>query len=296
MDSEKIINLPRHHKKTFIALLGLIYVMSILIAHYQFGQKLSDIFLDQVKSIASALITALFGLMMIIPFIPRKEKGEIIEIPAQKITAEFDKLLASATRWQYQGNFGRYLRGKVLPTLASNNNNIQVKACLIDPADEQLCAKHAEYKGDINAIDKGKKYDSEAVSLEIMVTIVIAAWYARNKSMDISIYLSGKFDPIRIDGNDEAMILTVEDRRSPALMITKKHFTASHFNLQMKTAQNQARKIDLCGMRHGIQLAHIDSQDVENVLKSAGLEDICKKITTEAIIAECKSLRNPYEN
>ena len=295
MDSEKITSLPRHHKKTFIALLVLLYVMSLLIAHYQFGQKISDVFLDQVKSIASALITALFGLMMIIPFIPRKGKGEIIEIPAQEITAEFDKLLASATRWQYQGNFGRYLRGKVLPTLASKNN-IQVKACLIDPANEHLCATHAEYRGDINAIDKGRKYDSATVSLEIMVTIVIAAWYARNRGVDISIYLSGKFDPIRIDGNDEAMILTVEDRRSPALMITQKHFTANHFNLQMQTARNQARKVDLGGMRHGIQLAEINPQDVEDVLKRAGLEDICKKITTKAITAACKSLRNPYEN
>lgn len=295
MDTDKIISLPRHHKKTFIALLAAIYAISLLIAHYHFGQQIGDVLLDQVKSIASALITALFGLVMIIPFIPSKEKGEIIEIPAQEITAEFEKLLASASRWQYQGNFGRYLRGKVLPTLASKNN-VQVKACLIDPANKDLCATHAEYRGNINAIDKGKKYDSAAVSLEVMVTIVIAAWYARNKGMDISIYLSGKFDPIRIDGNDEAMILTVEDRRSPALMITQKHFTANHFNLQMQTARDQARKIDLGGMRHGIQLAEIEPKDVANVLSKAGLDEICKQITAQAITAACKSSRNPYEN
>lgn len=295
MDVNKIISLPRHHKKTFITLLAAIYVISLLIAHYHFGQKIGDVILDQVKSIASALITALFGLVMIIPFIPGKEKGEITEIPAQEITVEFEKLLASASRWQYQGNFGRYLRGKVLPTLASKSN-VQVKACLINPANIDLCAKHAEYRGNINAIDKGKKYDSAAVSLEVMVTIVIAAWYVRNKSMDISIYLSEKFDPIRIDGNDEAMILTVEDRRSPALMITQKHFTANHFNLQMQTARDQARKIELGGMRHGIQLAEIESQDVENVLSKAGLDEICKQITAQTITAACKSSRNPYEN
>ncbi|MBB4821848.1 hypothetical protein HNP29_005261 [Pseudomonas alcaligenes] len=295
MDVEKIINLPRYHKKTFLALLFSIYLMSLLIARYQFGQQISDVLFDQVKSIASALITALFGMLMIIPFIPTKEKGEIIEIPAQKITAEFERLLDSATRWKYQGNFGRYLRGKVLPTLASKTN-VQVQVCLIDPANQDLCTRHAEYRGNINAIDKGRRYDSAAVSLEVMVTIVVAAWYARNKSMDISIYLSGKFDPIRIDGSDEAIILTVEDRRSPALMVTQNHFTASHFNLQMQTARDQARKIDLGGMRHGIQLAEIDSNDVERVLATAGLEDVCKKITAKAISAACKSSRNPYEN
>ncbi|EIM16874.1 hypothetical protein [Pseudomonas chlororaphis] len=295
MDAEKIINLPRHHKKTFVALLVSIYTISLLVAHYQLGQPFSDVLLDQVKSIASALITALFGLLIIIPFIPSKEKGEIIEIPAQEITAEFEKLLDSATRWRYQGNFGRYLRGKVLPTLAPKTN-VQVLVCLIDPANQDLCARHAEYRGNINAIDKGKKYDSAAVSLEVMVTIVIAAWYARNKGMDISIFLSGKFDPIRIDGSDEAMILTVEDRRSPALMITQKHFTANHFNLQMQTARDQARKINLGGMRHGIQLAEIDSNDVASVLATAGLGDICKQITAQAITIACKTSKNPYEN
>lgn len=295
MDAEKIVNLPRHHKKTFIALLVAIYAISLLIAYYKFGQQVSDVLLDQVKSIASALITVLFGLLIIIPFIPSKEKGEIIEIPAQEITGEFEKLLNSATRWRYQGNFGRYLRGRVLPMLASKTN-VQVLVCLIDPANQDLCARHAEYRGNINAIDKGKKYDSAAVSLEVMVTIVIAAWYARNKGMDITIFLSGKFDPIRIDGSDEAMILTVEDRRSPALMITQKHFTANHFNLQMQTARDQARKINLGGMRHGIQLAEIDFNDVASVLATAGLEDICKQVTAQAITTACKSSKNPYEN
>jgi len=295
MDADKILNLPRHHKKTFVALLVSIYLISLFIAHYQLGQPFSDVILDQVKSIASALITALFGLLIIVPFVPSKEKGEIIEIPAQEITAEFEKLLDSATRWRYQGNFGRYLRGKVLPALASKTN-VQVLVCLIDPANQELCARHAEYRGNINAIDKGKKYDSATVSLEVMVTIVIAAWYVRNKGMDINIFLSRKFDPIRIDGSDEAMILTVEDRRSPALMITQKHFTANHFNLQMQTARDQARKINLGGMRHGIQLAEIDLNDVESVLATAGLGDICKQVTAQVIATACKTSKNPYEN
>lgn len=295
MDIEKILNLPRYHKKTFVGFLLLIYIISLLIAHFYFDQKTIDLIFDQVKSIASALITLLFGWVMIVTFTPNKEKGEILEIPAQEITKEFENLLVNATRWRYQGNFGRYLRGKVLPTLASKTN-VQVLACVIDPANEELCREHAAYRGRINGVDKGRKYDSATVSLEVMVTIVIAAWYAENCGMEISIYLSKKFDPIRIDGNDEAMILTVEDRRKPALMITKKHFTTDHFDLQMITARGQARKIELKGMRSGIQLAEISTADVENVLKNADLEDICNLITAERISEACKSLKNPYEN
>jgi hypothetical protein len=295
MDAEKILNLPRHHKKAFIALLVALYIISILLAHYSFGQKIGDVIFDQIKTIASALITAMFALVMIVPFIPTKEKGEIIEIPAQEITEEFEKLLDSATRWRYQGNFGRYLRSKVLPTLASRQH-VHVTACLIDPANQLLCENHAEYRGSINAIDRGVTYDANKVALEVMVTIVIASWYVRNRNMDINIYLSGRFDPIRIDGNDDAMILTVEDRRSPALMITQRHFTASHFNLQMKTARDQSRKIKIEGMRPGIQLAEIDAQDVSAVLANAGLNGVCTTITPEVIAEACKKSRNPYEN
>lgn len=295
MDSERIISLPRHHKKTFLALLAAIYIITIFLAHFYFGAAAGDIALDQIRSIGSAIITAMFALVMIVPFIPDREKGEIIEIQAQEITGEFEKLLASATRWRYQGNFGRYLRGKVLPALASRTN-VHVTACLIDPANRTLCERHAEYRESINSIDKGRSYDADVVSLEVLVTIVIASWYVRNRGMDIDIYLSGRFDPIRIDSNDEAMILTIEDRRSPALMITQKHFTASHFNLQMQTTRDQARKIDISGMRRGIELPEISIQDVMTVLKNSELSELCNKISPDKISDACRRSRNPYEN
>jgi hypothetical protein len=295
MDSDKIINLPRYHKKTFVTLLILFYVFLLAVAHKVFDQDLKGIFFDQTKYISSALITIFLGFFMILFFFPRKEKGEIIEIPAQEITKEFDKLLKNANRWRYQGNFGRYLRGKVLPSLASKSD-VHVTACVIDPANQELCEKHAEYRSGINAIDKGKRYNAQAVSLEVVVTIVIAAWYARNRNIDIVIYLSGRFDPIRIDGNDDAIILTVEDRRSPALMITKKHFIAEHFNLQMQTARNQARKINLGGMSFGIELAQISATDVVNVLSVAKLENVCNELTAEVIVKACHESKNPYEN
>lgn len=295
MDAEKIINLPRHHKKTFIALLIALYVISLMVAHFLFEQSPQELFLDQVKSVATAMITALFGLAIIFTFLPTQEKGEIIEIPAQKITKEFELLLSTANRWRYKGNFGRYLRGKVLPTLASRQN-IHVIACLIDPLDEGLCTHHADYRGSINAIDKGRKYNADSVATEVIVTVILASWYVANRGMTIDLYFSRVFDPIRIDSNDDAMILTVEDRRSPALKITKNHFTASHFELQMQTARNQSRKVDLKGMRKGIELAEISESDVKLVMKRAELLQLCNRLSVAAILDACKKSKNPYEN
>ncbi|ALU58411.1 hypothetical protein ACA40_00470 [Pseudomonas syringae pv. lapsa] len=295
MDAEKIIGLPKHHKRTFVTLLFALFLLSLITTYLMDGHSATTVILDQVKSISSALITALFGFIIIVPFIPTAEKGESLEIPPGKITKEFDLLLASANRWRYKGNFGRYLRGKVLPTLCARQN-IHVTACLIDPADSDLCEAHAEYRAGINAIDKGTKYTADLVAAEVAVTIVIASWYATKRNMTIEIYLSKSFDPIRIDSNDEAMILTVEDRRSPALKISRKHFTSEHFELQMRTAKDQSKKINLEGMRKNIQIGEIQEPDVIAVMNNAGLADLCTRLGAGYLLEACIKSKNPYEN
>jgi len=295
MDIEKIISLPKHHKKTFIALLIVTFVVTLLISHFVGGQQLKDLILDQVKSIASALITALLGLLIIVPFIPTPEKGESSEIQPSKITKEFEILLSTATRWRYKGNFGRYLRGKVLPTLA-DRKNIHIIACLIDPRNKKLCESHAEYRAGINAIDKGTKYDADIVAIQVVVTIILSSWYVANKKMQIDLYLSSSYDPVRIDSNDEAMILTVEDRRSPALKITKNHFTYEHYDLQMQTSREQSEKVNIGGMRKDINISEITVADVEKVMETAAMTDLCKSLGAAKILAACQKSKNPYEN
>lgn len=295
MSPELIIKLPKHHKKTLIWLLLSLYVICLLIAHFCFEQSLYNIISDQVKAFSSSLLTLMAGIVALVSIIPSSNDGEIIEVPPKEITKEFDKMLSKARRWRYKGNFGRYLRGKVLPTLASKPD-VHISACLIDPQNKDLCEKHAEYRGSINSIDKGRKYDSRIVALEVVTTIIIASWYESNNNMDIKIYLSGEFDPIRIDANDDAMMLTVEDRRSPALMITSRHFTADHFNLKMRTTRDQARLININGMRKGIPLSGIQDKDVRSVLSTANLSSILGFISTADIIESCNNSKNPYEN
>lgn len=224
-----------------------------------------------------------------------EDKNGLIEIEPRKITKEFDELLASANRWRYKGNFGRYMRGKVLPTLASKSN-LHITACLIDPTILELCQKHAYYRNNINSIDKGKHYDASAVALEVIVTIVICAWYVANKRTTIELYLSPVFDPVRIDANDDAMILTVEDRRSSALKITKEHFTFEHFDLQMQFSRQQAKRVNLEGMQERRTIADVEAGDVENLLKQLNMTELLNTLGAEKILLACKEARNPYES
>lgn len=296
MDPQSILTLPKEHRRTFITMLFLLFVLALLLDWKLGNLALVDAALGYVRAIAAAILTSLFLLWVITSFIPRNKKVDnLTELEASKITNEFDSLLSTASRWRYRGNFGRYLRGKVLPTLAGRQN-CHISACIIDPTNQELCEKHARYRSQINSVDKGKKYDSDAVALEVLVTMVICAWYAVNRRVAIELYLSTSFDPVRIDSNDEAMILTVEDRRSPALRITKDHFTYQHFEMSMEFARRQGRKIELDGIREGIELAQLEEQDVTAVLERADMSALCERITPKRIVDACRESKNPYEN
>jgi energy-converting hydrogenase Eha subunit G len=295
MDTQSILNLPKEHRRTFVWLMIAILVISALLDGFAGSASIRDLLLAHVRNIASAILVSLFVLWVVSSLIPQSTRNWLLEIEPKRITGEFDALLATADRWRYKGNFGRYMRAKVLPTLAGRNN-MHVSVCIIDPENEQLCTRHAEYRSQINAIDKGVKYDSDRVALEVIVTIVLCAWYVINRRVTIDVFLTPVFDPVRIDSSDDAMILTVEDRRSPALKVTREHFSYEHFNLQMEFSRTQARAIRLGGVRTGIQLAELTSGDVEAALRFSGLQGLLARHSADQILQACKASRNPYES
>jgi len=296
MDPKSILTLPKEHRRTFVVLLVVLFILALMLDWQFTDLSLVEATLGYVRSIAAAIVTSLFLLWIITSFIPRHGTDEgLKEIEAAKITKEFDQLLGAASRWRYKGNFGRYMRGKVLPTLAGRQN-CHISACVIDPTNQALCEKHAHYRSQINSIDKGKRYDAQAVALEVLVTIVICAWFYVNRRVAVELFLSQSFDPVRIDSNDEAMILTVEDRRSPALKVTKHHFTYEHFEMSMEFAREQGKKVKLGGVRSGIELAQLEEQDVSAALDYAGMSDLCQKLVPAKILQACLESKNPYEN
>lgn len=294
MNPETILNLPKEHRRTFIALMFSLIVIGAFVEWILTKQTVGDIALSLVRAIVTAISTSLFVLWIAASFLPRPvAEKRLIEIQPSKITNEFEQMLATATRWRYKGNFGRYMRGKVLPTL-DGRQNCHVTGCVIDPLNTELCEKHAQYRSQINSIDKGRKYDAFEVSLEVLVTVVFCAWYAANSRTKVELYFSSSFDPVRIDSNDDKMILTVEDRRRPALLIDKEHFTYEHFEMSMEFARTQGRSVLLDGIRRGIALAQLECVDVSSALERAGLKILCDQITPERILMACREAKNPY--
>ena len=298
MDFDIIQRLPKYHRHAFIGLLLAICVILVLIDLLLLNGPASSlqVLSGYVQSAAGAILVGLFVFWIFVSFTPYGEYGGgLDQVEPTRITREFEDMLRNTRRWRYKGNFGRYERGKVLPTLASRPN-AHVSINIIDPLNESLCEQHAKYRNNIPAIDKGRDYNADIVALEVIVTIIHCAWYVANHKIDIDLFLSSVFDPVRIDSNDEAMMLTVEDRRSPALKLNKEHFMYGHFELQMRFAREQGRRLDLNGLTPTTTIAALDVDDVEQFLGNIGLGELCAHLIPAAILTACREAQNPYEN
>src|SRR5262245_53102754 len=135
MNFDKIQALPKHHRRAFVALLVAICVILILIDHFVLKYPTSAFhFLSHyAQSIVDAILVGLLVLWIFVSFTPYGESGGGLEqLEPYRITSEFEDMLRQAQRWRYKGNFGRYERGKVLPTLAGRPN-AHASISIIDP-------------------------------------------------------------------------------------------------------------------------------------------------------------------
>ena len=299
MDIKPILDLPKSHRRTFVGFLLAICVILLLVDILLVSESpmsLQATISGYLQEIAGAILVSIIILWLITSFLPNKHRSTgLYQIEPHRLSAEFEILLADASRWRYTGNFGRYLRGKVLPSLAGRPN-IQVSVSVIDPQERKLCQSHAEYRNSINRIDKGRLYDADVAALEVVVTILHCAWYAANRDVSIDLFLLSMFDPLRIDANDNAMILTVEDRKSPALKLTESHFMYKHFDLQMRYERKQGRKLNLDGFAKRDTIAAIEENDVAAFLASIEMQELCDRLTPARIVDACRGAKNLYED
>lgn len=219
MEIETILGLPKYHRRSFLWLLVAICVILIFIDYFivPYSGSVASMLSEYIRAVVGALLVGLIVYWIFVSFTPHPVGGTGLElIEPTRITAEFETLLQETTRWWYKGNFGRYQRGKILPTIAGRVN-AQASIIIIDPTNRDLCERHAIYRNEIKAIDAGKNYNAKDVVLEVLVTIIHCAWYVTTNKVNVDLYLSSVFDPVRTNSNDAALMLTVEDRRSQRL-------------------------------------------------------------------------------
>lgn len=302
MDEKKIRDLSPYHRRAFLSLLIILTVALVFLDLFFLGPASSSsrIFNSAsgyIQAIVSALIVFLFMITIYWYFLP-SDKDDIIllaQLSPTEITSAFERQLELAGAWGYRGNFGRYLRGKVLPTLA-DRTGMRISVCIIDPTDEKLCEEHSRYRSHIHGIDKGRVYTAQVVQFEVLITIIVCAWYVSTKAVSIDLYLTSVFEPIRVDASDKSMILTVEDRRRSALLIEASHFMYDNFKQQMSYVQRQAKRVSLEELAYHAHLSDLTVEDIQEFFEGIGMHEVWRGVDSDRFLEEIKNVRNPYAN
>lgn len=292
MKADTVLSLPLHHRRTFLALIGL----AILILFLSIGLSTSfgSAVLAVVSSLVSGMVTTLILIGIGYYFLPNSaRKNAIREVDPTEITRQFDDELSLAQNWYFAGNLGRYLRSRVLETLSAKGGTT-VHANIMDPSKPELIREHVQYRNKISRVDSGSDVSFDSILSELITTIVVCAWYNKAKNIGIFLRVHKAFSPIRIDGSDDRLFLTVEDRREPALAIDKHHFMYKNYRQQIDFLRLQGSEIDLKKFPVLGSLHSLSGDQLRSFVSDIGYGSLLSDDIEERVLAGVKEIKNPY--
>lgn len=291
--------LPVGHRRAVIAALSFIAVLALVldwlirwlggIDSAEWVVSLSLI----MQMIASGMLTTLAIYLCFRYFVPVGDGNALVELRPHEISRAFEREVAVANSWIFKGNFGRYFRSVVLPRLA-HKKQAPLEVYMLDPRDGDLCERHADYRRQIPAIDKGREYTSDVVREELLVTLITCSFYRHARSLNLRVWLTRTFDPVRIDCAGDVLFITVEDRREQALQIRSSHFLFRFYMMHVSFARNQAVAFEMKRLANLTNIQGITESHVCEWLRESGLSDTCHTVSTRKIAAACRAQENPY--
>jgi hypothetical protein len=199
-------------------------------------------------------------------------------------------------KWFFNGGSGRYTRSQTLPYLAElsrrSNKSIDISILIMDPRNEELCAKYADYKNSLRtAKSKGKK-TSKSVQIDLIATIVSChMWKSEQSSLNITLGLKNTFSLFRTDLSSNGAIITKEDPLEPAIYYEKDTFFYYAQLEELKQTMNQVENLEIlpfCGQEEideGMIKSLTDQLNLQNLHEQGDLIDILNEVT---------KLNNPY--
>jgi hypothetical protein len=145
---------------------------------------------------------------------------EVRQIASNAIGPGIRDELTRSGAWLFRGGSGRFLRSGTLPELGNiRNREVPVMIQVLDPRDEFLCTKYAEYRSVqrgavIRRPDEG---DMRKIQADLLASIYAAAWYSARTRIEASVTLLRTISPIRYDFGDRGLYVTVADPTQPGL-------------------------------------------------------------------------------
>jgi hypothetical protein len=284
----------KYHRRVFIGATILIFIV-LFVARYFLtpDQGVSVSLLKQtcisvVDNFTAGLFASLAVGATLYFFRKRRTNPELLKsLEAREIVPAFNESLAFATGWLFLGNRGRYLRSKVLPTLAAKQGSYTIDAILTDPSNKENCTRFADHKTFGISKDELGEWSCERVQSEIVAAIVVCAWYKRHPNLSINLYVKNSFSPIRLDSNHKETFLTVENKKEPCLQFKSGHFFNQWLLDDFSTRKSQCKHLDIQPIQSAT-LAEIPSAKIKEIVIQLGIEspseDLISK--TQKIIRE----------
>lgn len=200
----------------------------------------SDNSIKTILNLNSILLSSMGVLLFIQTWKKHSERNKIIEIAASQIETELKKELDNSNNWIFSGGLGSWQRSSVLPTLANKNRVLRknYSAYIPSPFDAKLCKDYATYR---NKTRNDSPKNMQSIQDELLSFILSSFLWSKSADMEVQIYLTRSFSPIRIDAGDSNLFVTVPSRSSEAISIPKNHWYAENILAEM----NQKSKVKL---------------------------------------------------
>ena len=279
----------RYFYITIISLLVSLFVIRAFAIPYYFAQESYSLG-EAVKTICQNLFVSLLVTVFIGSFLfwlygsKPEDKMEIID--ASEITQKLKELSVGTNTWFFSGGAGRYTRAITLPILAENakeDGNKSIELQVIDPNNEFLCGKYAEFRGAQKEAKGQDFWTIENVRCQIISTIVMACyWGKKQTSLKVSIFLRNHFTIFRVDLADNGVMITRENAKANALFFPKgtqhyKSFRVNYLELSKQYEEiNLANMVELPQMPDKINVTTV-LQIIEKLHIFAELTDSQKK-------------------
>ena len=218
------------HRKIAVSFLVLAFLLLIMVRYGLFPSRTATDEIDwrtQWTGILDGLISTIVVSFVVAstlwwtkPPLERIPPG--FEILPGSISNILEKSARESTEWEYVGHTARYVRNRIIPILleqsSRNNRNVRVRMLVIDPSDNQLCQKYADYR---NRSRSGhlfqNKWTKEDVQAQILVTLAkLVNLHHDSNFFSCEIRLRRFLSQFRVDASYDQLTVTQEDPQEPA--------------------------------------------------------------------------------
>lgn len=170
--------------------------------------------------------------------------------------SEVDRLSGAehrtANSWIFKGGTGSHLRTVTLPACVeaarTGNRPVRVQVEIIDPTDEVLCRRYAEYRGSLRSAsrDHRDRYSAERVARGAYATVLAICWYRRRSILlQPDIGLSPTMTTFRWDISPNFALMTQEDSSAPSILFDKEMSHYRGYLRELSMSFEQSRRLEL---------------------------------------------------